>query len=45
MIELIVDAAIFLFGAAVGAWGYRYLLKRDPETLEEWARKARSLTD
>lgn len=45
MIELIVDAAIFLVGAAVGAWGYRYLLKRDPETLEEWARKARSFTD
>lgn len=45
MIELIIDAAFFLVGAACGAWGYRYMLKRDPETLEEWARKARDLTD
>lgn len=34
-----------LVAAAVGAWAYRYVLKRDPDTLEALARKARSLTD
>jgi hypothetical protein len=28
-----------LAGVAVGAMGYRYLLKRDPETLERWAQE------
>ena len=45
MIDFITFLATFVIGAAWGAWVYRYLLKRDPETLEEWARKARSLTN
>lgn len=31
----------FVIGAAVGAWGYRYLLKRDPARLEALADKLR----
>ena len=33
----------FLLGASVGLWGYRYMLKRDPETLERWAQEAKAL--
>lgn len=28
-------------GAAVGAWGYRYALKRDPDALEDLAKEIR----
>lgn len=32
-------------GAAVGAWGYRYMLKRDPEAVERLADEADKLKD
>ncbi len=40
----------FLFGAlivgpAIGAWGYRYYLKKNPEQLEAWAQKLKRLRD
>jgi len=40
MIELVIGLVI---GAGVGAWGYRYLLKRDPEALERLAAQARAM--
>jgi len=33
----------FVIGAAVGAWGYRYILKRSPEAIERLAAQAREL--
>jgi hypothetical protein len=35
--ELIFIAASGLVGICIGAAGYRYMLKRDPERLETWA--------
>lgn len=43
--ELISFAGAFVAGAAVGAWGYRYLLKRSPEAVERLAAQARALRD
>jgi hypothetical protein len=31
------DILYFGLGVCVGAWGYRYYLKRDPAKLERWA--------
>jgi hypothetical protein len=28
-------------GVAIGAWGYRYALKRDPDALEDLAKEIR----
>lgn len=42
MIELIIGLVI---GAGVGAWGYRYMLKRDPDAIERLAAQARQLGD
>lgn len=33
----------FLAGGATGAWFYRYMLKRDPAKLEQWAAEANAL--
>ena len=30
-------------GAAVGAWFYRWMLKRNPAKLEQWAQEANGL--
>jgi hypothetical protein len=38
-------ALAFAAGLAFGAMGYRSLLKRDPEKLEELAKKAKELGD
>lgn len=40
MIELVIGLVI---GAGVGAWGYRYILKRSPEAIERLAAQAREL--
>lgn len=40
MIEIIIAVVI---GAGVGAWGYRYILKRSPEAIERLAAQAREL--
>lgn len=32
-------------GIAVGAWGYRYLLKRNPSAIERLAAQARQFGD
>lgn len=32
-------------GVALGAWGYRYMLKRDPDAIERLAAQARQLGD
>lgn len=45
MFEMIGYLASAAIGFAAGMMTYRRMLRRDPETLEEWARKARSLTD
>ena len=37
--ELIPFVIAFVAGLAVGAAGYRYMLKRDPAKLEAWAQK------
>lgn len=41
LIALLVGAAGGLF---VGAAGYRYMLKRNPEKLEAWAREIKART-
>lgn len=41
LITLAIGAAVGLF---VGAAGYRYMLKRDPERLEAWAREIKART-
>lgn len=45
MFEMIGYLASAAIGFAAGMMTYRRMLRRDPEALEEWARKARSLTD
>lgn len=40
-LQIIGYVLVFVVGAAAGAWGYRYTLKRDPEKLEAWARAAK----
>lgn len=35
--DLISLATGLVIGALAGAWGYRYMLKRDPVKLEMWA--------
>ena len=43
MVQLVVLLVIaFLVGAALGASGYRYFLKRDPVRLEQWADEVRA---
>lgn len=42
--ELIFIAAALVVGIGLGAMGYRYMLKRDPEKLEEWAKLIREKT-
>lgn len=42
--ELIMFLAGCAAGLFVGAAGYRYMLKRDPDKLEEWARVIREKT-
>lgn len=42
MIDILIPLAI---GIALGAAGYRYMLKRDPATLERWAAEAKKLGD
>lgn len=42
--DLITLGLGFAGGLFVGAAGYRYLLKRDPEKLEAWAREIKSRT-
>ena len=39
---VIVGVVTFLVGAALGASGYRYFLKRDPVRLEQWADEVRA---
>jgi hypothetical protein len=36
-------SVLFLSGAAVGAWFYRYMLKRNPVKLERWAAEANAV--
>lgn len=43
--ELMQFAVTLLVGVAVGAWGYRYALKRSPEAVERLAAQARALRD
>lgn len=43
--ELIQFVAGLVIGAGAGAWGYRYLLKRNPEMIERLAAQARALRD
>lgn len=38
-----IEALAFLVGLGLGAAGYRYMLKRDPEALEHWASEIRRL--
>ena len=38
MIEVIIALVV---GVALGAWGYRYMLKRDPDAIERLAAQAR----
>lgn len=42
--ELISIVLAALVGLCVGAGGYRYMLKRDPEKLEAWARQIKAKT-
>ncbi|MCZ2099115.1 MAG: YhcB family protein [Anaerolineae bacterium] len=42
MIEVIIALVV---GVALGAWGYRYMLKRDPDAIERLAAQARQLGD
>lgn len=42
MIEVIIALVV---GVALGAWGYRYMLKRDPDAIERLAAQARELGD
>ena len=42
MIEI---ALALVVGVAIGAWGYRYMLKRDPDAIERLAAQARQLGD
>lgn len=42
---LVGPALLFFSGAAVGAWFYRYMLKRDPAKLELWAKEANALAE
>lgn len=43
--ELILMLVLFAVGAGCGAAAYRALLKKDPETLERWAKEAKALGD
>lgn len=43
--ELIPFVAGLVIGAGAGAWGYRYLLKRNPAMVERLAAQARALRD
>lgn len=40
MIEVIIALVV---GVALGAWGYRYMLKRNPDAIERLAAQARRL--
>ncbi len=40
-----IEGLAFAAGVAVGAWGYRYWLKRDPERLEAWAKRLKSFAE
>ena len=42
MIEVIIALVV---GVALGAWGYRYMLKRNPDAIERLAAQARRLGD
>lgn len=33
-------ALLFFLGGCTGAWFYRYMLKKDPAKLEQWAAEA-----
>lgn len=35
----------FVVGAALGAAGYRYMVKNDPVTLEKWAAEIKARAD
>ena len=35
--------AVLVVGVGLGAYGYRYWLKRDPEALESWAKKLKEV--
>jgi hypothetical protein len=37
--DIIAMGLALIVGAALGAGGYRYMLKRDPAALEAWAKK------
>jgi hypothetical protein len=41
--ELLSNGLVAVVCLAVGAWGYRYMLKKDPERLERWATEIREL--
>lgn len=43
--ELILMLVMFAIGAGCGAAGYRYMVKKDPATLEKWAAEAKALGD
>lgn len=43
--ELIPLVVVLLLGVAIGAWAYRYALKRSPEAVERLAAQARRLGD
>ena len=36
---------VFVVGVSLGAAGYRYYLKRDPEKLEAWAKLIKEKAD
>lgn len=39
------EILFLLAGLAIGAAGYRYFLKRDPDALEAWAKKIKGQAD
>lgn len=45
MFDLFTLAIAFVLGIGAGAAGYRYMLKKDPATLEKWAAEAKALGD
>lgn len=45
LLGLVPYAACFVVGGGVGAMFYRYMLKRDPAKLEQWAAQIKAATE
>jgi uncharacterized protein HemX len=41
--DLIIAAIALVVGIGLGASGYRYMLKRNPAKLEQWAAEAKKI--